>query len=70
MSSHNNKVLESVRECARLLKMPQSVVSANWTRGGVMTRPYSPTRNHGITRSDYKKATVIVKRLANAANAN
>ena len=62
MTSTANPVLNQLRQTARDLQKPHSVVAANWLR-----RPqpkYSPTRNLGITRAEYSQAWAIIRRLA------
>lgn len=65
---NSNTVLNLVRDTARRLNMPQSVVAANWKKNGMLNKTYSATRNVGITRAEYKKALIILNRLANTAN--
>lgn len=65
-SSRANTVLNQLREAADILRKPQSVVAANWIRAGVTTKAYSASRHAGITRAEYKRAQVIVQRLAAA----
>ena len=59
-----NPVLNLLRSTAETLGKPQSVVAANWMRRP--QRKYSPTRNLGITRSEYNEAQAVILRLANA----
>lgn len=68
MNSHTNNVLNMVRDTARILNKPQSVVTANWQRNGLLSKGYSAASHTGITRSDYKKALLILNRLATLAN--
>jgi len=63
-SSRANTVLNQLREAADILRKPQSAVAANWIRAGVTAKPYSSTRHAGITRAEYKRAQVVVQRLA------
>jgi hypothetical protein len=63
-NSRANTVLNQLREASDILRKPQSVVAADWIRAGVTTKAYSPTRHAGITRAEYKRAQVVVQRLA------
>jgi hypothetical protein len=63
-SSLSNIVLNQLREAADILGKSQSAVAANWVRAGITSKPYSASRHAGITRVDYKRAQVIVQRLA------
>lgn len=65
-SSRSNIVLNQLRETADILGKPQAIVAANWIRAGVTVKPYSSTRHAGISRAEYKRAQVIVQRLAGA----
>ena len=63
-ASRSNIVLNQLREAADILGKSQSAVAANWVRAGLTSKPYSASRHAGISRADYKRAQVIVQRLA------
>lgn len=66
-TSRSNIVLNQLREAADILGKSQSVVAANWVRAGITSKPYSASRHAGITRTDHRRAQVIVQRLAESA---
>jgi hypothetical protein len=68
MSSQTNPALRQLRETAEILGRPQRTVAANWLRSPAMTR-YSPSRSVGVTRAEFDRAQLIMRRLARAAAA-
>ncbi|MCJ1702143.1 hypothetical protein MT356_20725 [Rathayibacter festucae] len=63
-----NPILRDLRQTARLLRMPQAKVAANWLRApGLLT--YSPTKSIGITAEQHAHALRVIRRLAGTVDA-
>ncbi|NQX18189.1 hypothetical protein [Rathayibacter sp. VKM Ac-2857] len=65
---HPNPILRDLRQTARLLRMSQAKVAANWLRApGLLT--YSPSKSIGITAAQHAHALRIIRRLAGTLDA-
>ncbi|PPF24264.1 hypothetical protein C5C45_00510 [Rathayibacter rathayi] len=61
--SHDNPVLCMLRDTARLLGKPQSVVAGNWLRSPATTT-FRADQSPGVSADEFESAMSLLRRLA------